>query len=96
MLGNQKGEKKKKTKGGKKAGEALTLSTFDRSVAWLEHGTWVASARSTLVRSTLLLLQPANLHFTANCSSLLNASAHCLPTLKGKQSKQKIILLRYT
>lgn len=62
-------EKKKKPKGKKNAGEALKLSTFDRSVAWLEHGTWVASARSNLVRSTLLLLKPANLHFTANSAA---------------------------
>lgn len=90
MLGNREGrEKKKETeRGKKKAGEALKLSPFDRSVAWLEHGTWVASARSDLVRSTLLLLQPANLHFIANCSSLLNATAHCLPTSNSKQRKK--------
>lgn len=85
MLGN--GEKKNERE--KKSGKALKLSSFDRSVARLEHGTWVASARSDLVRSTLLLLQPANLHFTANCSSLLNATAHCLPTLNRKQNKKK-------
>lgn len=85
--GNEKKRKQKK----KKAVEALKLSTFDRSVAWLEHGTLVASARSHLVRSTLLLLQPANLHFTANCRSLLNATAHCLPTLNSKLSKNKWI-----